>query len=300
MGKIWSNEKQRTLLQIRRMIGALIGVTIYAISINIFMVPSKLYSGGIMGICQIFRTIMIDYLKLPVQNFDITGIIYYVLNVPIFILAISRIGKRFFAKTLICVTWMSIMLSVIPIPKAPILSEDILATCLIGGIVCGFGTGLTLKMGSSSGGMDIIGILLIKWRKNFSVGQVNLVVNAVLYGICLFLFDIPTVIYSLIFAAVTSVAVDRVHAQNINVEVQVITKKACKEMEDEIFNDLGRGITKWSSKGAYTEEESAVLYILLSKYEVGHLKHIVKKYDPQAFLVVNEGVTVEGNYLKKL
>lgn len=121
-----------------------------------------------------------------------------------------------------------------------------------------------------------------------------------LYAVCLFLFDISTVIYSLIYASVSAFAMDKVHVQNIIVEAHVITKVHSREMEEEIFMKLGRGMTKWESCGAYTAEHSEMLYILLSKYEVGRLKHIVHKYDPAAFIVVQEGVHVDGNYLKKL
>ena len=116
----------------------------------------------------------------------------------------------------------------------------------------------------------------------------------------MFLFQMETVVYSFIFAAVYSIAIDKVHIQNINVEVHVITKAETQLLEKEVFKEIGRGITKWDSMGAYTNEQSHVLYILLSKYEVGRLKAIVHKYDHAAFLVVNEGVKVDGNYLKKL
>lgn len=292
----WEKKKH----EIYKLLRALVGATLYAASINLFIVPCQLYTGGLMGFCQLFRNLLVDYFHLPVQNFDITGLIYYAINIPIFILSFNKIGKRFFLKTLICVTWITLAMSLIPIPAAPVLSGDILGTCIIGGLIAGFGVGTMLKMGSSGGGMDIIGMLLIKFRKNFSVGKVNLFVNIVLYAICLLLFDIPTVIYSLIYASVYSLSMDRSHEQNINVEVTIITKKDSKALNDAIFHELGRGITIWDSTGAYTKDSSKVLYILLSKYEVRHLKHIVREYDPQAFMVVNEGVKVEGNYLIKL
>lgn len=292
-----SEEKKHEAFKLAR---ALTGATLYAASINLFIVPSHLYNGGLMGFCQLFRNLLVDYIGLPLQHFDITGLIYYVINIPIFILSFNKIGKRFFLKTLICVTWITLAMSIIPIPEAPILSTDTLGTCIIGGLISGLGVGIMLKMGSSSGGMDIIGMLLIKFRKNFSVGKVNLFVNIILYAICFLLFDVPTVIYSLIYASAYSLSMDRSHDQNINVEVTIITKKDCKALNDTIFQELGRGITIWNSTGAYTEDNSKVLYILLSKYEVRHLKHIVREYDPQAFMVVNEGVKVEGNYLIKL
>ncbi len=283
-----------------KLLRALVGATLYAASINLFIVPCQLYNGGVMGFCQLFYHFLVDYLHLPLHNFNITGLIYYLINIPIFILSFNKIGKRFFFKTLICVTWITLALSLIPIPAAPLLSEDILGTSIIGGLIAGFGVGTMLKMGGSGGGMDIVGMLMIKLRKNFSVGQVNLLVNIVLYSICFLLFDVRIVIYSLIYASVYSISMDRSHDQNINVEVTIITKKDPKDLSDVIFHELGRGITIWDSTGAYTKQNSKVLYILLSKYETRHLKHIVKEYDPQAFMVVNEGVKVIGNYLIKL
>ena len=171
---------------------------------------------------------------------------------------------------------------------------------MIGGIICGVGMGLALKCGGSLGGTDIVGMMLIKWRRDFRVGRVNMIVNVVLYGICLFLFNVPTVIYSLIYAFVSGFAIDKVHAQTINVEVRVITKKKDEELEKEIFAELDRGVTKWEAVGAYTEEPVHVLYILASKYELSQLKNIVYKHDPHAFVVIDEGVSVVGNYKTRL
>ena len=145
-----------------------------------------------------------------------------------------------------------------------------------------------------------MGMMLIKWRKDFRVGRVNLITNIILYSVCLFLFDIPTVIYSLIYASLSSFAIDKVHAQTINVEVRIITKAQDEGMEKEIFTELERGITKWEAIGAYTDESVHILFVLISKYELSQLKNIVHKYDPHAFIVVNEGVNVVGNYKTRL
>lgn len=286
--------------ELERLLWALLGATLYAGSINIFIIPCKLYNSGLMGFCQLFSTFLSGFLKLPLGNIDLTGIIYYLINIPIFFLSFNKIGKRFFIKTLCCVTWITLTMSLIPIPSRPILLGDTLGNSIIGGLIAGLGVGIMLKMGSSGGGMDIIGMLLIKVRKNFSVGKVNLFVNIILYSICLLLFDVPTVIYSLIYASVYSLAMDKAHDQNINVEVTIITKKDCQPLSNAVFHQLNRGITIWNSTGAYTKEESKVLYILLSKYEVRQLRQLVKEFDPEAFMVVNEGVKVNGNYLIKL
>ncbi len=290
-------ENKKWLFEAERTIGCIIGSLMYAVGVNLFLVPIGLYTGGLMGICQVIRTILVDYMNLPVGNIDIAGIIYYIINVPIFIIAMKKMGKRFLAKTLITVTAMTIFMSVIP---AKLIIEDMMASSVVGGIIAGVGIGITLRMASSGGGMDIIGVLLVRWKKDFSVGKVNLLVNILLYGACLFMFDIKTVIYSVIFASVYSIAMDKVHVQNINMAVNIITKVDTKAMEQEVFEELGRGVTKWKAVGAYTEEDEQMLYIMLSKYELNRLKTIVRKYDPYAFIVQNEGVRVDGNYLVKL
>ena len=296
------NMRENTIIKNQEfhwMVLAVAGTFLYACGINFFISPEKLNAGGIMGYCQLVRTLLTDYLGMNFGRLDIAGIIYYILNLPIFIMAYRKIGHRFFVKTLVCVSTLSFFMSVLPIPAAPIL-DDTLACCLIGGIMNGIGTGLTLSMGASSGGMDVVGLLLIQWKHDLSVGKVTLIVNAVLYALCLMMFSLPVVIYSLIFAAAASAAVDRTHMQNINAEVTIITRKDCRELEQQVFYELGRGITRWQAQGAYTDAPSDILYIMCSKYEVNRLKQIVKGYDRDAFIIVKEGVSVDGNFLKKL
>lgn len=290
-------KKEDLLYEGKRTFTCIVAAGLYAAGVNLFVVPAQLYAGGLMGFCQVIRTLLAQLLHLEFQSFDIAGIIYYIINVPIFILAFTRMGRKFFAKTLITVTAMTVFLSVIPTVR---IVEDTMAACVVGAIVSGAGIGLVLRMASSGGGLDVVGVLLTRWKKDFSVGKVYLVMNMSLYLICLFLFDVEIVVYSVIFAAVHSLAIDKVHIQNINVEANVITKSNNVDLERAIMEELGRGVTKWATLGAYTYEQSHMLYITLSKYEVARLKAVVHKYDPNAFIVINEGVSVDGNFLKKL
>lgn len=289
--------KKEFLYEGKRALGAIFGAFLYAAGINLFIVPAGFYTGGVMGICQVIRTLLVNGLGVDFGSIDIAGVIYYIFNIPIFIIAFTKLGRKLFVKTVIAVTAMSAFMAVVP--AVPIV-DDVMAACVVGGIVSGAGVGIILRMGATGGGMDVIGVLLTIWRRDFSVGKVNLLVNLVLYGSCIFLFDVKIAVYSIIYAAVYSVAMDRVHTQNINVEVNVITKIDTTALEREVFDELGRGITKWTTMGAYTYEKSHILYIMLSKYEVNRLKTIIHKYDPNAFIVVNEGVRVDGNFLKKL
>lgn len=289
--------KEELAYEGKRTLACILAALMYAVGLNLFVVPAKLYSGGLMGICQVVRTLLVDYLHMDFQSFDIAGIIYYIINIPIFIIAFTRMGRKFFAKTMVTVTAMTIFLSVVPIVQ---VVEDDVAACVVGGIISGAGIGIVLRMASSGGGLDVVGVLLTKWKRDFSVGKVYLMVNMTLYLVCLFLFDVEIVVYSVIFAAVHSLAIDKVHTQNINVEANIITKIGSVDLEKAIMEELGRGITKWATLGAYTYEQSHMLYITLSKYEVSRLRAVVREYDPNAFIVINEGVTVSGNFLKKL
>lgn len=281
----------------KKILGAVLGTFVYSAGVNLFVVPANLYTSGVLGICQLIRTLLVDYLRLPFHGFDFSGVIYYMVCIPMLLISMKKVGKRFFLKTIIAITSMTVFLAVIP--SVPVV-HDRITSCVIGGIVAGGGVGITLRMGCTTGGVDLLGILITQKKKDFSVGKINLIVNGILYGTSLFLFDVEIVIYSLVFAAVYAMSMDKVHIQNINVEAKIVTKIDTENIEREVFAELGRGLTKWTSQGAYTQEESHVLFVLLSKYEVNQLKMIVRKYDPNAFVVINEGVFVDGNFLKKL
>lgn len=276
------------------------GCIIYAVGMNLFIIPEHTFSGGLVGMSQLIGYVATDFFKINTSSFDFTGIIYYIVNIPIAIWALKCIGKRFVAKTIACITILSICMSAIPIPATPILGDDALASCVIGGIITGVGIGISLSYGSSMGGLDIIGLILTSRKKASSIGMLYLIINGILYCLCFFIYDTKTVIYSMIVAAVASFAMDKVHVQNINVEAKVITKNLNKEMQSEIMNAMYRGITRLNCKGAYTEDDEYIFYILMSKYEVQQLREIVHRYDPNAWIVINENVAVHGAFVKKM
>ena len=121
MANIPKIERERALYETRRLFVAVAGTALYAVGMNLFVVPHGLYTGGVMGICQVIRTLLMRYTSLPLQNFDISGIIYYIVNIPLFFIAMKKLGKVFFTKTLVCVTAMSFFLSVITVPKVPVM-----------------------------------------------------------------------------------------------------------------------------------------------------------------------------------
>lgn len=106
------------------------------------------------------------------------------------------------------------------------------------------------------------------------------------------------VIYSLIFATVYALIVDKVHIQNINTSVMIFTKKT--GISQAIMEQTGRGVTNWDGEGAYTHQTSYILLVMISKYEVAQIKRIVHSIDPHAFMIFTEGCSVDGNFEKRL
>jgi uncharacterized membrane-anchored protein YitT (DUF2179 family) len=282
-----------------RLLTSVIGAAIYALGLNWFIVPLNLYSGGMMGIAQLIRTFLSNSFGLQSGQLDLAGIFYYILNIPMVIMAVKMMDKLFVKKLLITLTACTIFLSVIPIPEKPILGEE-LTSCLIGGIICGFGIGLYLRAGGSAGGFEVLGIYLARTKPNFSVGKMNMIVNGVIYAVCLILFDPSVAVYSVIYSVFMSITMDKFHAQNIRVEAIILSKTNNDQIEAQILKRLGRGITCWKAKGGFTGENIDVLYTVLSKYEIGILKDIVYTANPQAFMVVKEGLSVDGNFIKRL
>ncbi len=277
----------------------LLGVAIYSVGVNFFLRPNHLYSGGLLGFAQLIEDLLARA-GVHISFFDLSGVLYYAMNIPAIVLAFKKMRRRFLVKTVFTVTAMSLMLALIPIPAQPLL-PDTLTGSIIAGLICGAGTGIVLWMGSCDGGTTLIGMVMISLKGKGSVGHISLIVNIALYGIMIFLFDIPTVIYSLVFAVFSSIATDKIHLQNINTQVMVLTKLFdTKDMEVEVMSRLYRGMTQIDGKGTFTGDELKILIIYVSKYEVGRLKAIVKSYDPQAFIIETDGVRIDGNFLKKV
>ena len=280
-----------------RCAGIVAGAALYALSMNFFIVPANLYTGGVMGLSQLLRTLFLHLTGLD-PSFEIAGIINWMINAPLLLLAWRRLDHRLVFKTLLAVTSSTLFLSVIP--RTDVLGSDKLAECLIGGMVCGCSVGLILWMGGTLGGMDVVGMMLIKKGSHTSIGHVNLLWNLALYTICAVAFNLSTAIYSILFSFISTTAMDKLHMQNINVEVTVVTKLLDPDMEREILVDLHRGITRYEGIGEYTGQPVHIFYILVNKYEISRLRAIVLKYDPHAFIVAKDGAVVYGNYKKKL
>ena len=282
---------------INRIAMTILGNLSYAAGVNLMINPIHLYSGGFTGIAQLIRLFLTGFLHIPeIPGLDYMGIIYFTINIPLFFMAYKVMGRKFCITTLISIAMASAFLAIIPVPAVPIVDDRILAS-VVGGLGSGVGAGLVLRAGSSQGGQDVIGVCLAKTHPNFKVGTIGIIISICIYTICLFIYDIPTVLYSIIFAVVTGLGIDRVHTQNIKQECMIFTKKP--DLQDAILHDLNRGVTIWEGQGAYTGEDTHVLVTVISKYEEPHLKEIIAKHDENAFMIISDNIRVIGLFQKR-
>lgn len=277
----------------------ILGGIIYAGGMNLFIIPLNLYSGSFTGIAQILQDLL-KSMSFPLLDTsrDYTGVILMLLNLPIVFLTYKDLNRKFFIKTILTIIFTTLAFSLIPVMEKNIL-DDVLSSCILGGVVAGFGAGLALLAQGSAGGIDILGIYLTKKIKNFSVGKLSIIIGGLVLTYIAISHDIRTVIYSLIFTYIYSFTVDKVHLQNIYINAQVITKK--KEAGKRLNAAIDRGITLWTGQGVYSEKEIYVFMMIISKDEIGIVKKIMMEEDPAAFIIFNEGgYAISGNFEKRL
>ena len=278
---------------------AVAGALIYALGINLFVAPLGLFTGGLMGLCQLLRSLILMVLGIESLPFELAGVLLYAFNVPLLILAYRSMGKVFFRNTLICSTAYAVFASIVPVPPAPIV-EDMLTGCLLGGVISGVGSGLALTSGCCGGGLDLLGLYLAKKGAKVTIGRFNLAFNAVLFITCGVLFDLTTLIYSVLNTIFNAMAIDRAHRQSVTVQVLIFTKEDRPELGRFIMDNLHRGLTRWEGKGVYTGEATHILCVCMNKYEIDDLREALTQIDPKAFFIVQEGVHVSRNFERRL
>ena len=290
---------KKSLSRAGRLTLAVLGTGVMALAINGFVVPAGLYSGGLMGLCQLIRTLLLRSFPLKTGAFDFAGLLYLLLNIPLFLLGRRGLGRQFFHNTLLCTLSYSLFLSLIPVPVRPLV-EDTLTACLLGGILAGFGVGVVLTCGCSTGGLDVLGLWLAKGRRGFTVGRFVMAFNGLLYALCLLLLDTGSVIYSVIYTTFQAVVMDRAHQQNVSVQALIFTREDGERLQQYIMGTLGRGVTRWEGEGSFTHRGIHILCTVLSKDEVNELRQVIHQADPGAFVIFQEGVRVEGNFHRRL
>ncbi len=274
---IWNETKKITIV--------LIGALLNAIAMNYFLIPANVYASGFAGLAQLLANI--------IGGIASTGILLFILNIPVAILGWKKIGKAFTLYSFISVAAMSFFLEIIPIEQ---YSDDILLNAVFGGVISAVGVGLTLKWGASTGGMDIIAMVLSK-MKDKSIGTYFFTLNTVIIVTAGYLYGWEKALYTIVALYASTRVIDTIHTRHVKLTAMIITKKS-EELKKAIYEKMVRGITTVPAKGAFSNESKEMMIIVITRYELFELERIIKKVDPHAFTNIVQTVGVFGFFRK--
>lgn len=279
----------------RNLFLCILGAFIYCCGFNVFIVPANLYSGGFVGISQLITSLIKPIVHVP---FNLQSVVYFLTDLPLFLVAFKVLGRKMVGLSLFIVAIESLFMAIVPVPQAPILSETI-TSVLCGGCIEGIGTAITFRGFGSSGGTDLLGLMLSEKFENLSVGRVNLAVNFFVYTVAGIRFSVETAIYSLMAEICCSLLIDRFHLQNNLVTANIISDHY-EEICSFILEKLDRSCTVLNGEGAYSHAPKKLVVTVLSEYEMNILRKWAADRDPDAFIYVTPSVQVIGDFEKRL
>ncbi|MEK5067938.1 YitT family protein [Sporosarcina sp. FSL K6-1508] len=258
-----------------------LGSLIVAFAFNFFLVPFGILSSGISGIAILLGLI---------TPFN-TGLLNLVLNLPLVILGYYKLGKTITINTLICVVSLSTFLYLLPVVQ---VTDNILLSTVFGGGIGGIGVGLILKHSGTSGGLDIIAILISR-TSSFSIGLLLTGMNGIIVLISGVVFDWEKALYTLLSIYLTGKMIDTIFTNHVKLTMQIVTSKGVL-IRNDLLQSIYRGITITEGYGGYTQEKKDILMMVVTRYETLQIKQIVRKYDEHAFINIFETVEVDGKF----
>jgi uncharacterized membrane-anchored protein YitT (DUF2179 family) len=251
----------------------IVGAILNAISLNMFLIPAKVYASGFTGVSQLISSLL-ENTAFPIS----TGILYLIFNIPVTVLGWMKVGKSFTIYSFLSVIMITFFLEIIPIT---VVSTDILLNAVFGGVIAALGVGVTLKYGASTGGLDIIAMVLSR-MKNKPIGGYFFILNGLIIMAAGFLFGWEKALYTLVALYVSSRVIDAVHTRHEKLTAMIVTKKG-KEIQEAIHGRMVRGITIIPAKGAFSNHDKEMLMIVITRYELYDLELVLKEVDPNAF-----------------
>ncbi|WP_188498218.1 YitT family protein [Pullulanibacillus pueri] len=271
---------------IRRMIFILIGVSLEAVALEIFLVPNGIIDGGITGI-----SIMLSHITGLAL-----GLFLFLLNLPFMILGYKHMGKTFTITSLGAIVVLSLL--TVLFTEVPAFTQDPLLAAVFGGIFLGIGIGLVIRNGGTSDGTEIVAVLFNK-SIPFSVGETVMFFNIFILGCAGFVFGWNHAMYSLIAYFIAFKMIDiTVEGLESSKSVWIISDKHT-EIGDTLNDRLGRGVTYLNGEGAYSGDDKQVIFTVVTRLEEAKLKNIVNEIDPSAFLAIGDIHDVKGGNFKK-
>jgi uncharacterized membrane-anchored protein YitT (DUF2179 family) len=273
--------KRYTLMFLKILIGSILD----AAGISFLLYQNGIIMGGVMGISMILNRL----LTTPV------GLVTIALNVPLFILAWKRIGSSFFIGSLMGLVLSSVILDLFGLIPPIVLTENPILAGIFGGVVSGFGQGLIYAAGGSTGGVDIVAKILRHYFPYIDYGKIVMGLSAVIFIAYAVVFEAyENSLYSVFTAFIISRMVDTVlYGLNYSKVCYIITEKS-EEVSKAITQELSRGVTMLYGRGAFSGREKMMLLCAIKKQQIMDLKRVVKRIDPDAFMIISEAREVLG------
>ena len=281
-----------------------VGILMYVLGWSIFLVPNNLVGGGVSGVASIVQYATNGVIKI--------GYTYFTVNILLLVVALFTLGKGFGGKTVYAIVLASFGLNFfqgwIPAEIMQILAVDNgkLMSTIMGGIIIGVGIGISMSQGGSTGGTDIIALIVNKYR-NVSPGRMILMMDVVIILSSLLVPSytasgelvpwpekITTVVYGFILVVICSTVLDLyISGSKQSVQLFILSKKY-EEIADAITHDLHRGVTVLDGKGWYTKQSTEVIMVLTRKADLNIFLKYIKSIDPDAFLSITSVTGVYG------
>ena len=266
-----------------RYFGIILGCLIASCSINLFIVPSHLLTGGATGI-----SIIVYYLA----GFPI-GLQTFLYNIPLLAASYKLLGKNYTIDIVIGTFIFSTCLDLTRFLNAYAPIDDLMLAAIFGGVFNGIGYGLVFRMNGSTGGFDILGAIIKKYY-SMNMGAVIFAFNCIVVTIAGFLFGIAPAMFTLICMYINSQVTDKVSAGFNRKKAMLIVSDKSRIIADEIIRVVGRGVTFLHGQGAFTGQEKDVILVVVSLTQIAKIKLITHTLDEHAFMLIMSANEVMG------
>lgn len=261
-----------------------IGILLAALALEVFLIPNKIIDGGITGI-----SIILSFLtKINLSIFIV------VINIPFLLLGFKYLGKNFLIQASFSMILFSLLLEVFK--NVDVVTHDVLLATVFGGILLGIGVGFVIRYGACLDGVETIAILINK-KTSFSVGQVILLVNLVIYMVAGLIFGWDRALYSIMTYFITYKIIDIVSEGLDQAKAAFIITNHGDEIATSIYKKLGRTVTFIEGEGLISGKK-VVLYAVVTRLEVRELKKIVEVDDVSAFMTITDVAEIVGQHIK--
>ena len=269
--------------------GTIIGAFVMAIGISLFLLPNQLSTGGVSGIA------VVTYYLFHIPM----GTMMLLINVPLFLLSMYKMGKSFFVKSILGTVSLSIFIDILD--KIEPLTQDRVLASVYGGIMLGLGTAILLKVESSTGGSDLISYMAKKYNPTIRTSNVIAIIDIIIVTVNMIFFkEIEIGLYSAIVIYLMGKIIDIVFEGVYFTKLILIVSDKSEEISKEIEEKLQRGSTGLYGKGMYTNQEKLVLMCAASRGDVAKIKIIARKIDPRSFIIITNSREVVGLGFKRI